>query len=238
MHPSASLAVSVGMAIVALGVAASVVIAYAWVVRKDGSGRAAPFAAGVFAWVAWIAILGAIGTLRRYDVRPPPMVLAVAAGFLITIAVARSRIGAQLARGLPLAALIGFHAFRLPLELVMHRAATEGTMPAQMSFGGSNFDIVTGLSAIVVAWLAARDAAPRWLVMTWAVMSSALLAIIVVVAIVSTPLIAAYGTSPDRLNTWVGWFPFTWLPLVLVPAALFGQIVLFRRLATERGSGD
>ena len=109
-------------------------------------------------------------------------------------------------------------------------------MPVQMSFSGWNFDIVTGASAIVVAWLVARGIAPRWLVLAWGLMSSVLLVVVVSIAIVSMPAFAAFGHSPDRLATWVGFFPFSWLPLLLVPAALFGQIVLFRRLAAERVS--
>ena len=233
MHPSASLLISAGMATIALVVAALILAAYAWVVRKDGAGRVLPLTIGMAAWIAGVGFAGAEGALRRYDVRPPPLMVVLAAGFVITIAVARSRIGERLARVLPLAAIIGFQAFRLPLELVMHRAAAEGTMPVQMSFGGWNFDVLTGASAIVVASLVARGAAPRWLVPAWAVMSSVLLAAIVGIAIASTPMVSAFGSSPDRLNTWIGWFPFVWLPCVLVPAALFGQIVLVRRLRLD-----
>ena len=64
-------------------------------------------------------------------------------------------------------------------------------------------------------------------------MSSVLLAVIIAIAIASTPVVSAFGTTPDRLNTWIGWFPFIWLPCVLVPAALLGQIVLVRRLRVD-----
>lgn len=138
MHPTASLLVNSGMATIALGVAALVVAAYAWVVRRDGAGNALPLAIGLAVWIAGVALVAAAGTLRRYDVRPPPMMASLVAGFVLTFALARSRVGERLARVLPLAAIIGFQAFRLPLELVMHRAAAEGTMPVQMSFGGWN----------------------------------------------------------------------------------------------------
>ena len=235
MHPSASLLVTAGISVVALGVASLIVIGHATAARSERAPRASVvvFALGVAAWVTVVAVLAATGTLRRYDVRPPPMVLAVSVGLVLAVATAGSSIGARLARGLPLAALVGFHAFRLPLELLMHRASVEGTMPVQMSFAGWNFDVISGASAIVVAWLVARGTAPRWLVPAWAVMSSLLLGAIIVIAITSTPLVAAFGSDPARLNTWVGWFPFAWLPCVLVPAAVAGQIVIFRKLAAS-----
>ena len=56
----------------------------------------------------------------------------------------------------PVWLLIAFHGFRLPLELIMHEAATEGVMPPQMTFTGLNFDITTGATALLVAALSAR----------------------------------------------------------------------------------
>jgi hypothetical protein len=202
--------------------------------RTTSWSRASRLGGAVVAWLVLTGVLGASGILRRWDARPPPLFVVLFVGLVLTIALARGQIGSRMARELPLAALVGFQAFRLPLELVMHRAATEGTMPVQMSFSGWNFDILTGASAIVLAWLVAAGSAPRWLVVAWGVMSSALLLTIVAIAIASMPAFAAFGSSPDRLATWVGYFPFTWLPMVLVMAALFGQIVLFRRLAEER----
>ena len=81
------------------------------------------------------------------------------------ILLARSSIGDRLARGLPLAYLVGFQAFRFPLELAIHRAYVEGVMPVQMSYSGRNFDIVTGLTALVLAAALAMARVPRWLVL-------------------------------------------------------------------------
>jgi hypothetical protein len=235
MHPSASLLVVLGLANIALVVAIALALGYARAARVERAppGSAWRFALGIAAWVVLIGVVSAAGLLHG-GARPPPVGVLVLVGLALAVAVARSRLGARFAHGLPLAAIVGFQAFRLPLELVMHRAASEGTMPVQMSFSGYNFDIVSGASALIVAWLVARGSAPRWLVAAWAVVSSALLAAIVVIAVVSTPLFAAFGHAPERLNTWIEWFPFAWLPALLVPAALLGQIVVFRRLAADR----
>ncbi len=236
MHPSSSSLVAFGMSGVVLVVAVLLVAGFSRA-GMTSQPRVATgtwvFAGCLVAWLVIVAALGASGVLRVYVTKPPPMVLMVLAGFAIAVVTACSGIGRRFARGLPLASLIAFQAFRLPLELVMHRAASEGTMPEQMSFSGWNFDILTGVTAIVVAVAAARGMAPRWLLYAWGMLSSALLAAIIVIAVVSTPLVAAFGTAPERLNTWVGFFPFAWLPGFLVPAALFGQIVFFRRLATK-----
>ena len=59
-----------------------------------------------------------------------------------------------------------------------------------------------------------------------------LLVNIVTVAIVSTPMFGWFGA--DRLNTFVTYFPFVWLPAVLVTAALMGHVLVWRWLSSGR----
>lgn len=180
-------------------------------------------------WLAAPAALALRGVLADFAQKPPAFMLMMGALFIATITLAFSKPGSELSQKVPLAMLVGAQGFRLPLELVMHQAATEGLMPVQMSFSGHNFDIVTGSSAIVMACLIATDRAPRALVMAWNVMGTLLLLTIVTIAIASTPVFAAYG--PHQLNTWVARFPYVWLPAVLVCTALLGHLLVFRRLA-------
>jgi hypothetical protein len=134
---------------------------------------------------------------------------------------------------LPVALLVLFHAFRFPLELVMHRAAAEGTMPPQMTYTGLNFDIVTGITALLVGGLALFDRAPHWLLVAWNALGSLLLAAIIVIAVASLPQFQAFGSEASRVNTWIAYFPYVWLPAGLVTAALLGHVILWRRLLSH-----
>ena len=115
----------------------------------------------VFAWLLATAIVAASGALRRFDATPPPFALLALAVGVIGIAVPCSSLGTLLVRGLPLWALVGFQVFRFPLELVMHRAYVEGLMPVQMSYSGQNYDIVSGITAGLLAWWLSRGRALR-----------------------------------------------------------------------------
>jgi len=103
-------------------------------------------------------------------------------------------------------------------------------MPPQMTYTGWNFDITTGIGALLVARLVARGRAPRWLVLAWNAWGTLMLVTIVSIAIASLPTFAAFGREPARLNTWVAYFPFVWLPAGLVSAAVLGHVLLWRRL--------
>ena len=150
---------------------------------------------------------------------------------VMTLALAWSPFGRRFADKLPFVALIGFQAFRLPLELVMHRAAVAGIMPNVMSYTGYNFDIVTGATALPLALYAWRRPLPRWLMMLWNLTGQILLIVVAVVAFAASPVFRAFGD--DQLNVWVVQFPYVWIA-VMVAAALFGHVVTMRKLLAER----
>ena len=199
-------------------------VLFVWGVGSTWRVRASCFAVIWMGTTLWLANRG---TFLNWDATPPPFALLVVAILALALAIAFGPAGARLAH-LPLWTLVATQAFRLPLEIAMHALVSRGIMPEQMSYGGRNLDVLTGASAIVVAALVAAGVAGRKTVMIWNVAGMALLVNIVVVAIVSTPRLAMFG--PDRLNVFVFYPPFVWLPAVLVLAALAGHLIIFRAL--------
>ena len=108
----------------------------------------------------------------------------------------------------------------------LHR---EGALPVQMTFEGLNFDVVSGLSARALGAILWRGRLPRWVVLAWNVIGLALLLNIVVIAVLSMPTrLRVFAAEPP--NVLVAEPPFVLLPPVLVQAALFGHLLVFRRL--------
>jgi len=204
----------------------------AW--RRGGAPPAAAARVSVLAGAAgagWMAVTGAAarsGALRRWDATPPPFGLLLIAVVAIAGLLAWSGFGRRLAAFLPLWALVGVQAFRLPLELAMHAMYARGIMPVQMSYSGRNFDVLTGASALVVAALVATGRGGRGLVAAWNVLGLALLVNVVTVALLGTPRFRYFGDQ--SLNTWITDPPFVWLPAVMVLAALAGHLLIFRAL--------
>lgn len=184
--------------------------------------------AAAAAWMASTWGAAQSGALLDFRRTPPPFALLVVAIVLLAARIALTRYGRRLAVGVPLWALVGVQAFRLPLELAMHALVGRGIMPEQMSYSGRNFDIVTGSTAIVVAAMVWAGRGGRGLVAAWNILGLALLLNIVTVAILSTPRFRYFGD--DRLNVFVMYPPFVWLPAVMVLAALAGHLLVFRAL--------
>ena len=189
---------------------------------------------GASIWLVVVSAASYSGALLPRGGPPLPFVILLVSILVLGVAIARSRVGDRLARGLPLVVLVAFQGFRFPLELAMHRAHTEGLMPVQMSYSGRNFDILTGITAIALAAGLAVRPLPRWTVRLWNVFGLVLLANILAVALASTPVFAYFGA--DRLNVFVMWMPYTLLPTVMVLAAWAGHLIIFRALSSRAAS--
>jgi hypothetical protein len=191
-----------------------------------------PLRAGIVA-IVWLALSAAAALAGKlsFTTVPPTMMVAVVIGIGLALSLGLSHTGERLAATVPLAALVGSQAFRFPLELAMHRAMSEGLMPVQMSYSGLNFDILTGLSALLLGVVLAVRPVDYRIVRAWNAIGFLLLFNIVTIAVLSTPLFRVFHNEPA--NTWIASFPYVWLPTVLVPAALLGHVLVWRRLRLE-----
>jgi len=185
---------------------------------------------GLAAWLGVPAALAQNGVLANWDASPPPALALVGALTVLTIALALSPFGGRVAERFSLAALVGFQFFRVPVEWVLHGLAKAGAAPEQMTFAGRNFDIVSGITAALVAFYLVGGGPGRRVVWLWNLVGLALLANVIAIAVLATPAFHA-GSYLDRpLNLLPSRFPWVWLPSFLVQAALFGHIVTFRAL--------
>jgi hypothetical protein len=166
-----------------------------------------------------------MGVLADFSAIPPRVVLVFTPAGLAAIILAFTRFGARFA-ALPLSVLIGFQAFRIPVELLIHQAVREGIAPPQLTWGGWNYDIIIGVSALFLFPIAFR--LTRWTILAWNTAGVISLAWVVGVAVLSMPT-AFQKLTPD--NTWMAFFPFVWLPSVIVVSALFGHLAIYRKLA-------
>lgn len=181
-------------------------------------------------WLGLPAVLAANGFLAQWDAFPPPALPLIGGLTVATIVLAFSPLGTRIAGGIGLTALVGFQAFRIPVEWFLHRLYTEGIVPVQMTWAGLNFDVVSGLTAAALGLWLWSGRFNRKIVLAWNCLGLVLLLTIVAIAVMSLP--GPLRKFPDDpANLLPGIFPYVWLPTFLVQAALFGHIIVFRKLA-------
>jgi hypothetical protein len=193
---------------------------------------------GAVLWLGITGIASASGSLRTHAL-PPPIALFMLSSVVVAVLAAFSRLGTRLIDGLPIAAIVGVQAFRLPLELVLHRWHAEGVVPIQMTYSGLNFDILTGTSALLLGlWLALRKAPPaRALVLAWNVFGMLLLLNVMTIAVLSSPLpIRMFTEGVPVLLAF--YFPYGWIVPFCVGGALFGHLIVFRWALRRQSAHD
>jgi hypothetical protein len=186
-------------------------------------------ALGTATWMLLLAGTVASGVIESAPMPALPIFLAVALGGALLLAL--SRVGAWLSQ-VPLAALVAFQGFRLPLELVLHSWADGGTIPRTMTWDGSNVDILSGIVALLAAPLVPRLRAAAWAAN---VVGAVLLLNVVRVAVMSSPVPFGWQVEPPLLLAMH--VPYASIVPICVGGALAGHVVLTRALlrpATSR----
>ena len=181
----------------------------------------------IIVWVGLTATLSLLGITADFSTLPPPALLLLATAFTLAALLAFSSLGTALTQ-LSTTFLIGFLSFRIIVELLMHQAVTEGVAPVQMSWNGSNYDMLAGVSALIIAPFA--DKIHKNILMGWNTIALGLVLWTVSVGVRSLPI----PIQQFELGLWVTQFPFIWLPTVLAPIAFLGHLLLYRKLLNTK----
>ncbi len=126
------------------------------------------------------------------------------------------------------------HTVRIPVELTLLWLFRAGQVPRLMTFEGWNFDILSGITAPIIYFLAFRKGGVnRTMLIIWNVVALALLANIVTIAVLSfqSPMQRLAFEQP---NVGVTYLPYIWLPGIIVPIVLFSHLASLWQLAARR----
>ena len=135
---------------------------------------------------------------------------------------------------MPLKVLTMIHIIRIPVEIVLLWLFFGGQVPRIMTFEGYNFDILSGILAPIVYLIAFRGATVnRRLLIGYNILGMLLLANIVSIAILSLPS-PLQVLAFDQPNLAVTYFPYVWLPTIVVPIVLFAHLASLWKLVVRR----
>ena len=195
------------------------------------------FRRAVILLTAWIALLGGLsvsGFFTDFSRLPPRPALAVLLPLPVVLAVSFSKTGKQLLRNAPPHWLIYLQSFRIVVEIILWLSVIWGLLPVQMSFGGSNFDLVSGLLALPVGYYCyVKKTWPSVIVLFYNIMGLLLLLNVILVTTFSMPVpFRLFHHEPD--SALVAQFPFIFLPGFLVPLAYSMHIFSIRQWSMAR----
>lgn len=156
-----------------------------------------------------------------------PTALTLAALNIAALVLAFRPIGLAMGAALPVGGWVLFHAFRLPLEYVLTLWHDAGTVPEQITWSGQNFDVATGILALVLGPILLRRP-NKTVAIAFHVVGLALLLNVARIAVLSAP-----GAPLEVFDTPVllaFHVPFIWIVPFAVVAAFFAHVVALRAL--------
>lgn len=183
-------------------------------------------------WAAFVSAWSLSGKMSDFSLFPLNLLPVIAVPVILAIVFIPTKQLGEILKHMPPENLIRLQSFRLFVELLLWMLYLESMLPVQMTFEGRNFDILAGLSAPIIAVLAARGKISRTGIVIWNIVCLGLLLNIVAIAILSTP-------SPWRVfmnepaNYIVTHFPVSWLPGFLVPLAYYLHFMSLRQMARK-----
>jgi len=122
------------------------------------------------------------------------------------------------------------HSIRIPVEITLFFVYSAGLIPVLMTFEGNNFDIISGLTApLIFYFVFILEKLNKTVLLLWNFLCLGLLINVLIIAILSaqTPF---QKLAFDQPNIGVTFFPFIWLPCVVVPIVLIGHLSAIRQL--------
>lgn len=182
----------------------------------------------VHSYVAWT------GFYVDENSMPPRLVLFGVLPMILLIIVAfATRKGRLIIERISLKNLTWFHIVRIPVEIFLFLLFKEKLVPQEMTFEGNNFDILSGISAPIIALIAFRkNKTNRKLLLIWNVVCLLLLAIIVSTAVLAVPS-PFQKIGLEQANVAVLYFPFVFLPALIVPLVLFSHLAAIYQLRSR-----
>ncbi|MBL7701644.1 MAG: hypothetical protein JNM14_05310 [Ferruginibacter sp.] len=183
----------------------------------------------------WLIVQAICSLKNIYNSDPnsfPPkiMLLGIFPALITIILLFITKSGRSFIDSLPLKILTCLHIVRVPVEIVLYWLFLHKTIPQLMTFEGRNFDIVAGITAPLIAYFGFTKAKlSRQFILMWNFVCLGLLINIVANAVFSIPS-PIQKFAFDQPNIAVLNFPFSWLPVFIVPAVLFSHLVSIRQL--------
>ncbi len=190
-----------------------------------------------FSWLGFVYIWSRFGIFSNFSLFPfnaAPVILIP----LITIVLFTfSKKVKEILPCIPQENIIKLQVFRFYVEVLLWALFSVSLLPVQMTFEGRNFDVITGVTAVLlttrISGFMLLDKMSNALVIAWNILGLGLLINIVVIAILSMPTpLRVFMNEPA--NTIVTEFPISLLPAFLVPLAYMLHLLSIRKAAIKR----
>lgn len=194
------------------------------------SGRSRALLATTAGWIIIQSAVAVTGFYTVTDTVPPRFILlvgppaAVIAMIFFTVRVKK------ILNGFNNEVITYIHSTRIGAEIVLFLLAEVHFVPKLLTWEGSNFDLLTGLTAPLIGYFGLRkNYLSKSFLLSWNIAGMVLLVNVAYLGIFSAPS-PFQRFSFDQPNQLPLYFPFILLPAFLVPLMMFAHLTVIRSI--------
>jgi hypothetical protein len=174
-------------------------------------------------FVMWGFLIGSLAVAEVFKDKPNLFPLAILGTVVLTIVSIKWTDSQKIHPKM----LLAIHILRIPVELILYQLYLQDKIPKLMTYTGWNFDILIGVSALVILvyLLLTQRKLKKGLIIIWNIIGIVFLLIIISLGILSSPL-PIQQFAFEQPNIAILEFPYCFLPTCVVPIVLIAHILL------------
>lgn len=188
----------------------------------------------IFAWLVVQTIIAYLGFYADTTSVPPHSMLLIVPWIIAILTLFITQRGRKLIDNFNDKWLTYLHVVRIPVEIVLLWLSIYKLVPVAMTFEGRNFDILSGLTAPVVAYLGyKKKKLSKGFIIIWNIICIGLVVNVAATGVLSLPT-PFQKLSFDQPNVGVLQFPFIFLPCFIVPVVMLSHFICIRKALRDR----
>jgi hypothetical protein len=185
-------------------------------------------------WMLIQTMLVTAGFYENSTAIPPRFMMLVIPPLIVILYILFSKRGNEFIHHADPKQLTYLHFVRFFVELFLYQLFLQKLIPSSMTFEGRNFDILSGLTAPVVAYLYfTKKKISVNAFIAWNLFALGLLFNVVITGIFSAPG-PFQKFAFDQPNIAILKFPYLFLPSVIVVLVLFSHLILLKQAFAEK----
>jgi len=187
----------------------------------------------IAAWMLIISVVALTGFFKVTNTIPPRLLFLIALPLIGIASMFVTAKGRSFIESVDVKTLTILHSIRIAIEMVLFWLFVNKLMPQLMTFEGRNFDLFSGVTAPLVYYFGfVRNKLGARTILAWNFVCLAILIFTVSNAILSAPT-PFQRFAFDQPTIAVLYFPFVWLPGVVVPLVIFSHLIAIHSLMKD-----
>jgi hypothetical protein len=212
------------------GITAVITVFWFYFVTRSNS-----FLVLALGWMVLQSIMGYSGFYQNTETIPPRMMIfGILPALTLVFFPFFTKKGKNFIQQINLKKLTYLHSIRIAVEITLGLLFYYSVISIYMTLEGTNFDLVSGITAPIIAFLAYKKfETNKKLLLGWNFVCLLLLLNVVVTAILAFPS-PFQKLAFNQPNIAILYFPFNLLPTVVVPIVLFSHLAAIKKLTRRK----